>query len=126
MFAWVLVDSCYVTITVDSSISVDRTSVAIGQQPDYLQSFEYRVTTKCSCIAGTMLQSSDDCIQINIMPGDSIISSTLRITRNLALSSAITNSSVQVSFQISRSIESLYVLLIHDVEYVTILTAFIS
>ena len=121
IFVCGMVDCCSVMVTVDPSIGVDCTSdltVAANQ------SVCRDLNTVLNYVAslGTMLQPIEDCIEINIMPGDYVITSALHIRVNLILSAASANSSrIQVTFEIpvNQSSEPLYVLLFANIGSLT-------
>lgn len=121
MFVWALVDSCSITITVDSSIGVDCASelslVANQSVCRDLESVLQRVASQATII------QHEECIQVNIMPGNYTITSALRIRTNLVLSSISCCSDIRVTFQalfVNQSSEPFYVLGFSGVDFVVL------
>ena len=123
MFVWALVDSCSITIIVDSSKGVECTPelcLVANESVSVCKDLETVLQSVASQVA--IIQQPEDCIEVNIMPGNYTITSHLRISTNLVLSAAEISSGVQVTFQVpvNQSSEPFYVMVFSNVDYVVL------
>ena len=121
LFVWAMVDSCSIMITIDSSSGLDCTSnVSLFANQSTCKDLE--TVLRASQALAAIIQQPEDCIEVNIMPGNYTITSPLRFSTNLVLSAAEISSGVQVTFQVpvNQSSEPFYVMVFSNVDCVVL------